>query len=215
MNTLWVFGDSFSTPFDSPNLDLWAKEYINWKGYIPKIYSQIIATELEMKLETFAKGGLDNYTILETICENLDKINDDDILIIGWSSPLRFRIIDDNNNTLSIIPNFSNKTLNISQSTIEQILYNRSIHHLNYEYELYLWTRLINKAVKCKVIHWKWDSLTNFNTIKTESDSILNDGHYSELGHIELATHLLKLLNRSMRCNYSDGFTTQKGKKLF
>lgn len=215
MNTLWVFGDSFSTPFDSPNLDLWAKEYINWKGYTPKIYSQIIATEIGFNLQTYSLGGIDNYTILEWVCENVDKIKENDILIIGWSSSLRFRIIDDNNNTLSIIPNFSNKNLNISQNTIEQILYNRSIHHLNYEYELYQWTRLINKAVKCKVLHWKWDSLTQYNTIKTESNSTLNDGHYSESGHIELAQHLLKLLNYPIRCNYSNGFITEKRKKIF
>lgn len=218
MATLWVFGDSFSTPFDSPYIDLWAKEYINWKGYTPKIYSQIIATKLEMKLETFAKGGLDNYTILETICENIDKIKDDDILIIGWSSTLRFRLIDNFSNTLSIIPNFETNLSNIdfiSSQTIEEVLLNRFQHYNNYDYELFRWTRLINKSLNCKVIHWKWEVLTQYETIKIETNNEINDGHYSESGHLELAKDFIKHLNLNKQIYYAHQFTTKKEKKIF
>lgn len=40
--TLWIFGDSFSTPYDSTKLmGKWRFDYCNWKGYIPKTFGEI------------------------------------------------------------------------------------------------------------------------------------------------------------------------------
>ena len=45
INRMWTFGNSMSCSFTS---DLeFAKEYIKYKGYEPKIYSEIISEKLE------------------------------------------------------------------------------------------------------------------------------------------------------------------------
>ena len=43
MNKLWVFGDSFSEPFSKVKQVPWKIEYIQWKGYMPKCYGEIIS----------------------------------------------------------------------------------------------------------------------------------------------------------------------------
>ena len=52
-NKLWVFGDSFSVPFELMK----HIPYIPYKGYVPKIYSEIIANELGYDLMDNSIGG--------------------------------------------------------------------------------------------------------------------------------------------------------------
>ena len=41
MATVWAFGDSLTEAF-SPNFK-WTKEYIEWKGYTPKVYGNFVS----------------------------------------------------------------------------------------------------------------------------------------------------------------------------
>ena len=207
MATLWTFGDSFSTRFDDDPFYS-SDEYIRYKGYVPKIYPQIISEKLNMNCEIYAKGGCDNYTILESVCEISNNVENDDVIIIGWSSFNRFRFINDEDKWVSILPflppfanwgNFSN----LGKPIFDMVGVNRIDHEKKYSDEVNNWILLINKSFKNnKIIHWTpfEKSLINalyfkkINTIFNETETKIKDGHYSECGHKELANILLDMI---------------------
>jgi hypothetical protein len=204
MKTLWTFGDSFTEAFGDKYE--WSKSYIKWKGYRPKVYGEVIADRLGIDLKNIGQGGCDNYTILERVCENVDKIKDGDLIIIGWTSPIRFRLVGEDEKTwYSLIPNFNNNTdcfgKMISKSTLNEIFVNRDTKP--YEHEVVHWIKLLNKTFKSNIItHWTpamhGTNLWNFgqyNRIVTETNGEVNDGHYSEMGHIELANILISIID--------------------
>jgi len=204
MKRLWTFGDSFTEGYNEKHE--WSKNYIKWKGYTPKVYGEVIADRLDIDLKNIGQGGSDNYTILERVCENVDKIKDDDLIIIGWSNPVRFRLVGQDEKTWrSLVPNFDNKIDSfgkmISQSTLDEIFVNRDTSL--YQHEVIHWIKLLNKTFKTNtIIHWTHamhgTNLWNFgqcNRIITETKGEVNDGHYSEIGHIELADALMSIMD--------------------
>lgn len=215
---LWVFGDSFSTPFDDNTLINFGPSYIKWKGYVPKIYSQILEMELGFELNGIYQGGLDNYTILEKVCENIHSIVESDILIIGWSLTHRFRIADPSGKNLPIQMNPSFETVNnlnfVKKQSIDEILINRNDHSHLFEYEMYQWTRLINKALNCKIIHYNWPTHKKYETIKTETKNEIGDKHFSENGHKELANDIMDLIKSNNRIEYLGKFNLDKCRKI-
>jgi len=94
MSTLWIFGDSYSEPFSKTHNLFWKTEYIKWKGYCPKYFADFIVNDMEYDIKNYAIGGADNYTILDSIIPFLDRIKSDDVIIIGWSDVIRFRVIN-------------------------------------------------------------------------------------------------------------------------
>lgn len=84
MPTLWVFGDSLSLPY---HLD---DETQGWPYLLSK--------SLGMSLENFAKPAADNFYIYYCYQSNLDKIKDDDLIVIGWSHPSRKSFVLDRSN---------------------------------------------------------------------------------------------------------------------
>ena len=64
MKTLWVFGDSFSNPFVIEGSDTWKTKYIEYKGYVPKIFGDIVS-------EKFRYNKSPQYTDLKNT-KNVD-----------------------------------------------------------------------------------------------------------------------------------------------
>ncbi len=208
MKTIFIFGDSFSAsyiPDPLSNTD-WRTNYVNWKGYTPKVYGEILADKLNMKLINNAVGGNDNYTIFETFCDNAEYIKNDDIVIIGWTSYFRFRLAN-KNNWQQILPWYKSEIEGISNQTIQEILLNRESSK-KYVDEINSWIKLINLYLKNnKVIHWNWDGLSystkingyhlnKFETIYTETYGEIDDGHFSESGQLKLSDFFIdKILN--------------------
>jgi hypothetical protein len=205
---LWTFGDSFTAPFPPSG---WGKEYIDWKGYTPKVHGEIIAEKLGYTLVNLGRCRSDNYRILETICENLVSIKSGDIVIIGWSSPIRFRLVSEDKNEVwnSILPGFKENKMSyelifkntISENTLNEILYNRKSK--KYIDEVVNWGKLIDKALLDNiVIHWSpfaefgncIKSINNCNKIHQETNGELLDHHFSEIGQMELANELIKII---------------------
>lgn len=218
MAKLWVFGDSFTEGFDKyvsvhPNGHEieWRKKYINWKGYVPKVFGEILAEKLNIEVNNFGMGGTDNYTILDTIINNLDNISDDDIIIIGWSTTIRYRLVNDKNNFESITMWWQNASehalnrLSVSQLTINEVTLNRK--NLAYITELNGYIKLLNKTFsKNKIYHWSpFNERKHFglNVIKIpklesifdETLGQVNDLHYSEPAHYELADYFYHIMN--------------------
>ena len=190
---LYIFGDSFSAGFSFESN--WTNPYVNWKGYTPKGFGEIISQKLNLELINLAENASDNYSILQKFCDNVKNIKKNDLVIIGWSSPLRFRLVS--NDWITILPNydkFSTKEIDktkISESTLIEILLNRD--DIRYCNEVNSWIKLLNNLDK-KIIHWTpFDQrldcmfLSKFETIVTETNGELNDWHFSENGHLQLS----------------------------
>jgi len=65
--TLWTYGDSFTESMNTATGALWVDEYVGWKGYIPKVYGEIISDNMGMELVNLGKGGSDNYSIFQSV----------------------------------------------------------------------------------------------------------------------------------------------------
>lgn len=208
MATLWTFGDSLTEGFKSN--DKWAKTYVKWKGYTPKTYGEIIAEYLQYEIINLGRGGSDNYSIFETFCNNVSKFESDDIIIIGWSDVIRFRLNNKIGSWISLLPNHLNPfddIDNISQNTIDEILVNRMSKV--YIDEVNSWIKLINKLTKdFKIINWsafnkgKLNCLYVSKTIESidmETKGKILDGHFSEIGHVQLSEKLMSFGNIKKR----------------
>ena len=190
-NTLWTFGDSYTDGFGH-----WAKKYIKWKGYKPLNFSDIISKDLSFVKKNMGNEGCDNYTIFETICKNIDEIKENDFVIIGWSSPIRFRLTTKWNTWVTLIPGHDHDPSifdHVSKQSVDEILVNRGSYRFAHEVDS--WIRLINRALpKTDVIHWTpfGGAITKCEyirllTVSEESEGAVDDGHYGETGHSELA----------------------------
>lgn len=209
MNKLWCFGDSYTQRYD-PNVD-WSKSYIDFKGYIPKVYCDFLSEELGIEGENLGVGGYDNYSIFETLCNNIGRIKNDDIIIIGWSNITRFRLASKDGNWVSFVPgtisdfHISHHT-DMSKRTIEEICVNRDSNV--YFREVNSWINFINHTMKNnKVIHWTpFDNNKNLNvhkilkleTTQMESNKVVMDGHYSENAHRLLSSMFIEFLKNRL-----------------
>jgi hypothetical protein len=215
---LWIFGDSFSESFNAEKtfgtVD-WRLNYLRYLGRIPKVYGEIISEKLNYELVNLARSGSCNDSIFEKICLNINDIRDNDVVIIGWSCPLRFRLAAEigDENWVNMLPFYrvnrigegNSKTLfknSISDNTLDEIFYNRKSYR--YIDEIVYRTQIINKALnKNKVIHWSpfpdyvldIKSITECTKIVDETNGKIKDPHFSEQGHIELSEALLKMLD--------------------
>ena len=190
-NTLWTFGDSYTEGFESD----WANDYIKWKGYKPEGFSDLLSRDLSLYQRNLAVSGVGNHSIFESVCKNIDQINENDFVIIGWTNTSRFRLVNENDNWVNLIPlideNLSLFNI-ISKRTVEETLVNR--RSIRFSQEIDLWIKIINKALpKTDIIHWtpfpyqmKNCDFIKCTTIAEESDSKINDWHYGEQGHQDL-----------------------------
>jgi len=206
---LWTFGDSFTQSF-SDSTDSWVKVYCDWKGYIPKVYGEILADTLQFNLMNYGRGGIDNYSIFQNVCNISDKILPNDIIIIGWTSATRFRLVDKWGEWKPIIPKFDRNARNledVSNNTLEEILINRT--KLKYTDEVHSWIKLLNIAFPNNlVIHWSpldrgvgKNYIENLTKIYNESNGLIDDVHYGEVGHTQLANIFSSMIksNTSIR----------------
>ena len=105
-NTIWIFGDSFSTDLMHKSVIGWTIPYIKWKGYAPLTFPKILSDKLNLKVKNFAEGGIGNDTIFESLYNNSHNIQKNDIIIIGWTTIERFRhSMIDSDKWYNVVPN--------------------------------------------------------------------------------------------------------------
>lgn len=201
--TLWLFGDSFTQSFIN-NTNEWATQYVEWKEYAPKVYGEIISDKMGMELVNLGRGGSDNYSIFQSICDSSNLINSNDVIIIGWSSCTRFRLVNKWDDWKSIIPMFDRNMSNledVSNTTLEEVLINRT--KVKYAHEVHSWIKLLNLTFSNNlIIHWSpldrivsKNYIGNLTNITKETNGLINDGHYGEVGHLQLATIFIDMIN--------------------
>lgn len=205
MKNLWVFGDSFSAGLglEKYTKSEWRKEYINWKGYVPPSYYELLADYFNLKLMNNSGDGQSNYHIFQSVCEASPYIKTDDFVIIQWSELCRFRLVSKNcweGVGSWHLDNAKDKFENISQTTINEILINRLDNPSHYIGEVHSWITLINKVlINSKVVYWtpfyepnmyKVLGMSHLSTILMETNGIVRDAHFGEIGHTEVFNEL-------------------------
>lgn len=100
MRTLFLFGDSFT---EGHIFDTTFPPYKEWKKYrggeLPLCWGDLLSEKLNMKMANHAVAGMSNSEIFQTICKHSDKFKKDDIVIINWTYPSRFRWASWSDNT--------------------------------------------------------------------------------------------------------------------
>jgi hypothetical protein len=208
---LWVFGDSFSVPFERVKNE---HPYVPYKKYCPKIFSNIISENLNLELTDRSRGGSSNYDIFHTYIKEIDNIKDGDILIFGWTQIIRFRIASKRNDFYDVIiavVEHMKELIDIPSKSLFDLTLNRSNNSIYFD-ELSDYIKVIKESKpNCKILHWTWveplfkDSYENnfygllipykkYKTVKEETNGEVNDFHYGEEAHLELANDLLKFL---------------------
>lgn len=125
MNTLWIFGDSFSSDFDYKNLHENHKSYMDIFNieHIP-VWASVLGEKLGYDVKNLAKGGNSNYQIFQDYCDSCHLIQPNDIVIVGWGLIDKFRI-SQNNKVVNIHPNNTRDYENMSKSTLDEMIKNR------------------------------------------------------------------------------------------
>lgn len=219
---IWIFGDSYSTSFNHISvINDWGKDYINFKGYVPKSFGDIISDKLDTEVKHFARGGICNDTIYELICENAPLINKDDIIIIGWSELTRFRLSGRDSEWCHLISNSQNnfsELPNVSENTLDEVFVNRSLKLYVDEYMKR--RNFLNWLFRDNIlIHWtpfvhQFKFILGYggiSTISLETNDLIKDGHYSETGHKQISNNLIKLIGDK---NLRDMYNNNGGMKL-
>jgi len=198
MGNLWVFGDSYSCPW----IDVVAsghKEYA--KKHNPVHFTDILNSNLPIK-DTINKAvsGSCNYSILQSICENINKIKSTDTVIIGWSEITRWRSLSYGPKWKVIGVNFNYK----DSSTLKECVSRDS--KLVVE-ELSSWIKLLNLILPAGTVHWtpfqsiavKYAPLPVYSPpfkLKRISEyTDIKDGHCTGEGHKDIGEWLVKTIN--------------------
>lgn len=199
--TLWTFGDSFSCSFTSDYK--WVKNYTEFKGYSPKIYSEIISEKLGVNLINCAKSADSNYDIVHRFIQEVDKIAEDDMVFVQFSSLYRFRLVNKKGEFAPISGQWDKlySDFEESEQTIKEIGVNRL--SVKYEEEIDDWIKMIKLILKNNtIIFWTpfIESSRNpdmlpfysFTDIANETNFKVKDSHYGEIGHAQLADFIMK-----------------------
>lgn len=211
MGKLWIFGDSNSALYSDPTMvtQHWIKPYVEFLGHTPKHFSELLAEKLELELVNLGMGGSDNYTIFETLYNNIHKMDkESDVIFVGLTDHTRFRIAQEklgNEYFRSVTVGGNNDDLNVSQEAINEILVNRMSNLFVREFEIkvnifkqlltgykiYFWclfdglreSKGIINTMKLGYLYKKG----NISPINLETDGKINDGHIGEKGNALLA----------------------------
>jgi hypothetical protein len=214
---IWTFGDSYTESMKPvTGLSDYREKYTQYKGRIPKVFSDFFVEDYGYVCHNSGIGGADNYTILDSIIKQLDQIKDDDIIIVGWSSPERTRLANKYGFFTSIHPHWADhqkksncELIGVSLNTVEEILVNRydSSCYVN---ELNRIIKLLNNTFKNNIlIHWspfnrnfKGMNVTpvssNLQTIWQETEGEIRDNHYSENAHKVISEYFHKIINNEI-----------------
>jgi hypothetical protein len=174
MSKLFIFGDSFSSNLDklrhNKNVDRYANEYGVNGQY--DIWFEIIRRKMDIEVVCLGNPGASNNEIFQTVCKNINLIQENDIVIINWSVVDRFRVAKNDHTFITILPSYITteqgsdlmdsikyelKHSDISIDSIIDIGHNRIKNEKIFQREVNDWSRLLFKyfdSNNIKVLFW-------------------------------------------------------------
>ena len=193
MNKIWIFGDSFSVPYCSTCLIPIGKQYINYKGYEPKIYPNLLSEHYNFELINLSKGGISNHEIFKNFRKNYNKIGLNDILIFNWTTITRFMYVDEGKWVSS-----NAHKININQfvDLIRINIYDNKNQKLYIE-EIYDIMDFIDSLLTTqKVFHWTYIGM-EYQSINDETNGLIKDFHFCEDQHKKMFDIIVKIFNEN------------------
>ncbi len=181
MSTLWAFGCSFTADYSTNLLENVAEgNYHLFRkfhgGTFPKTWPKLLSEKLNMDVMNLGFPGADNYTIFQQFNDNCDKIQPNDIIVIGWSMVNRFRMAHPKNKHFTLFTSMNDSLLDYwSSRTIEEIFVNRLNSAWNDE--IYGFINLIEQLGAAKgfeTFFWSAD----YTLINSENEEFRNQRKY-------------------------------------
>ena len=179
--SLFVYGDSHTQPFSELcNSGMqWALDYVSYLNETPKNYADLISEEFGgLTITNAGRGGFSNYSIFEEFIKNKNRIKDRDILIFGWTTESRFRIANESNQLIDIIPFNAHPRQNddVSKTTTNEIAVNKISYDVWWT-EIINYIDIINNLFPNNLIyHWTWiDDTTTYPTRLWSEEMLTKD----------------------------------------
>ncbi len=188
MSTLWTFGCSYTGEYHpiintdgSPNN---YTRYKEWRGgTLPEVWPHRLARMLNYECKNLGLGGAANSQILWEFTKVCDLIEENDIVVIGWTQLSRFIIPESQNNLARGfspvhpmgLEHYEKSTSGFSKETLEMMIVDKS--NPLWVTQIYEWENLIEELSKSKKFHvffWSSDS----KIIYEESESWRNKKRY-------------------------------------
>ncbi len=204
MGKLWIFGDSFSTDFDLKHCHQNHVDYMKIVGVNEMTHWPLfLADKLNLGLKNLAKGGNSNYQIFFDLCEHVNQIEENDVVLIGWALIGKF-IIANKNEFSNIHPHDMYFHGPINGDGINEIIKNRK--NEIWKNEVKNWELLIKETIRlknAKVIFWSGEEKLLENnkidtikcpTMSSETNNIISDSHLGCKGHLELAENFYNVI---------------------
>jgi hypothetical protein len=162
MQKLFTLGCSFTAEYAPIGQDNYISNYDRYKewkgGYLPDVWPTLLGKMLGCETVNLAGAGGSNYKMIHSFIDNFDSMEENDIVIIGWTGVERFFMIDYeegyyvNVAAMTIVDNPY-----ISVSTQEEILFNRT--HPFYAQEIRNQINFLIKIAELKKIKlYNWTS---------------------------------------------------------
>ena len=198
MNTLWIFGDRFSTEINSNNLHENHKKFMELKDVstIPS-WSSLLSEKLKLANNNLSKASNSNYQIFQNFCDMCHLIKPNDIVIIGWGLISKFRI-SHNNEFVNLDPHGLKDIGMVSKKTLEEILKNRlkNEKEINrrdrWAEEVYLWENVIYELSKNKNFNVFFWSTEESRLIYCESEDFKSKKNYLCSDSVDMLISYLK-----------------------
>lgn len=212
---LWIFGDSYSIPWRFPTKNdkppkflhlSYVKWYFDNYGKMPIHFSDVISEYFgidENNVINKSIGGSCNYTILETIGNNISNISKDDVVVIGWSEVSRFRVFERHKNKTVYFTNYPSYEP-LSKDTKKQMVLRNNQQSYN---EIRSWQNILKRTLPTNTIFWTPFTYNkkykipflhfnkSFINIEQETNGEIVDGHYGSDVHQTIGKEIINQLN--------------------
>lgn len=211
-NTLWTFGCSFTAEYHPVGDNFHRSKYDDYKdwrgGNLPKSWPTLLSEMIDFNVKNCGEGGAANQTIFWKFIEEHKNFKKGDLVIIGWTSILRFVAYNERDECMNnILPSYINTNVDhiLSDQALMEIFNNRS--NAEWCVELCRWISLINsfcKLSEIKILHWTSDSyFFKEYTDKCDFDSFIKTPN-GDLNVFEFSRMLYSDGKRSIKDETSD-----------
>lgn len=212
MATLWTFGDSFTSGYGYIDDGSYHyeneshKEYIKYKKESDDVWANFLAKKLNCNLKNFGFGGYSNDKILDSILQNINQFEKQDIVVLSKTFNARFDVPDlkksDTFKTihgerLKIIKDSMDFMYDINDKFEQETILNFGVlfmgHNLykkrnDLRFES---LKMIIEKIVYKVILWDVDSdfRKSFENILQHTKNKIKDYHFSYNAHKEISEY--------------------------
>lgn len=199
MSKLYTFGDSFTEGLGCRPGDEYYELYHTIDN---KTWPEIVSNAYNLELINLGHGGCSNEMIIDSILNEWDNINKDDIVIISKTYSHRFDIpaFPSKNKLITVwgpswfdFPLIKNwPGLDILKNYLTLFRFDTSLYDTrHYNYLNFIKTQLeITKGAN--VVFWETDkNIKNLETITTATNGKIVDGHFSYQAHYDFSKWII------------------------